>query len=651
MVPLSSDPSSLLESDLEDAHAALVDDESARSSPSFPELSPLDDTPFSSMIWPLTSSLRIEEPLLPAEAHRLSSPPAIDLGQLGTCTRPGQNTTFNFDSEVREENDVLDDALADSFLEDAAHAARSVEQEQLELRSTAVRISAPIMDFAVPEAPWETTSANAMGHLALMKESADSFKLPLWPRHVREESQLWWNPFPSKLGQVSLREMIDDDVASPQPLGYEGLCDVPDSSAYVWKQPGLAILKALWDDEELELIPRMQVPKGRSNDLNFLVDKRKSALEISNQSEPSSSPVDLIQHPGLPSGPRREHLLLRVDDTSRSSALLSAFIDMRTSRRSKDEKSTHFQRPPAANPTPVSVGSISRPQRSNKQPNSQGSTHPIEALQPALFPSIPADNVHRSIITSLSLSRGIQSWIEKLLPSISMIERDFSRWNTVTWDLNSVSRSPTVSPLAAEADIIVSSATGIVITTLIQTIQKPLPGHSGRAAIRERVEKVSARYERLIVLVSEANRFDESIRELSETESLAFSEFSGFVAGLETAPQLYYVGGGEGTMARWLAYFIARYSPESDRAGGMVAEEETTWELFLRCAGMNAFAAQNVVAMLKAPKESTDADAGRYGLAGFINMTPAERVENFSQLLGGEKVVQRVGAMLDSSWS
>lgn len=649
MIPLSSDPRTLLEADLDAACAALMDDEHVLPHPSYLQLSPIGEISIASTAFPKPSSRRLEEPLLPAAHHNISSPPAIDVEELFKGLGPSHDTVFGACSEAHEKaSDPLEDALADSFLEDAALAAKSVEQEQLDLRSTAVRLPVPIMDFSIPEAPWERRVMDEKGHLAFIGESNGGFSLPLCPRVASEESQLRWNPFPSRLGHVSHEEAPDGDSVTSQLLDMQDPADLPDSSAYVWKQPGISILKGVWDDEELDLGQQIEVP-GQANDLKHLVDMRRSALEMGNPSESSVSPIDLIRYPKAHADLIRKPLLSKVDDASRSSALLSNFVAWRTSRQTKGEKSQHFKKPAPTRISPSPSDNATRTPIITS--NHEGPKSNSDVSKPAPFPFIQANDTRKSIITTLTLSRGVQSWIERLLPSVKMIERDFSRWNTLTWERNSVSRSPIISPLAAEADILVSSGTGVVITSVIQAIQKPLPGQDGKAAIRERIEKVSLRYERLVVLVSQANRFDESMRELSEGESVAFSEFSGFVAGLEGITQVYYIGGGEETLSRWLAYFIDKHSPRTDQVGGVLNEDETTWEVFLRRVGLNAYAAQTVLAMLKAPEDTPGADIGRHGLAAFINMTHTERVQMFGPLLGGEQVLRRVGMTLHSGWA
>lgn len=78
--------------------------------------------------------------------------------------------------------------------------------------------------------------------------------------------------------------------------------------------------------------------------------------------------------------------------------------------------------------------------------------------------------------------------------------------------------------------------------------------------------------------------------------------------------------------------------------------EETHWELFLRRAGLNAFAAQAVLAQLKAP-DGVDAGspskAGTFGLTAFVEMGREQRVRRFGMMCG-VRLMERVSAVVDA---
>jgi hypothetical protein len=187
---------------------------------------------------------------------------------------------------------------------------------------------------------------------------------------------------------------------------------------------------------------------------------------------------------------------------------------------------------------------------------------------------------------------------------------------------------------------------GIIITTLQKIKQKPLPGQKTKPAIRDRLKKVGARYEKLIVLVTE-DRQDETTRELDDSDCNAFSEFAGFAQCLETAVNIQFVGGGEVTLAKWLVYAIAQHRSEEE-----LLPDETHWELFLRRAGLNAFAAQHIIGSFKATDGvdlSSPSKAAHFGLTAFVEMGREQRIARFGPVCGN-RLMARVSAVADARW-
>lgn len=99
---------------------------------------------------------------------------------------------------------------------------------------------------------------------------------------------------------------------------------------------------------------------------------------------------------------------------------------------------------------------------------------------------------------------------------------------------------------------------------------------------------------------------------------------------------------------------------------------ETTWELCLRKAGLNPYAAQCVLGMLRKPAEEggekeegkegkavdeashhrqpdRSRDLPAWGLGAFVQMSKTERIAMFAQALG-RSAVERVSGLLDRAW-
>ncbi|KAJ4289464.1 hypothetical protein N0V88_006945 [Collariella sp. IMI 366227] len=94
------------------------------------------------------------------------------------------------------------------------------------------------------------------------------------------------------------------------------------------------------------------------------------------------------------------------------------------------------------------------------------------------------------------------------------------------------------SPNLDEADLVVSPATGVLLTTMIKIRQRAIPGQTAGnpqgsgGNFRHVLENVAVRHERLVVLVSEGNTHSETASPLSQADAKALAELQGFAAGL-----------------------------------------------------------------------------------------------------------------------
>ena len=86
------------------------------------------------------------------------------------------------------------------------------------------------------------------------------------------------------------------------------------------------------------------------------------------------------------------------------------------------------------------------------------------------------------------------------------------------------------------------------------------------------------------------------------------------------------------------------------------------WELFLRRAGLNPFAAQIILASLKEPydlpmrssspmaSDVSTRNLSIFGLPAFLLMSAEERIQRFQALLGGSRILTRASALIDQQW-
>lgn len=185
---------------------------------------------------------------------------------------------------------------------------------------------------------------------------------------------------------------------------------------------------------------------------------------------------------------------------------------------------------------------------------------------------------------------------------------------------------------------------------MLRVRQKPR-ADANKGLVQIRVENASLRYERLILLIGGEGGKNDSLEVMSASDSAALSELQGFAGGLECGVQVYYVGGGDQTLAHWVASCICRYSLSDPALSVALLEPESLWELLLRRAGFNVFAAQTVASQFKPPNRTNGVvPSGQHGLGAFMTMTREERVRRFGQLVG-TRVLERVSAMVDELWN
>lgn len=673
-VPVASSPRSLLSDDLKAAKSVIekgeLEELSHISDIAAAQLSPLPDKLALDAERFKIDSIRVESPLLTSSSpHKLFNR-GVNVPSLLKSMDIDHALSPPFSSETDDAHTIgmiatHDSELQNTMEQSSASLMRSIEQECINVADTMARVEVPTMDFSISEPKWQALPMNTKAHLDWLNKEHDT-ALHYWPRNAKADSQLRWVPFMQKIDfQALTSEIIEDEGAGSKLFDFIDAETVPTSADYVWKRPGLAVLYESESEGELEGATR---PVDPMFDLEILSRRRRLQSKIDESDSDCS--VHLIapqKKRPLQNAPKEDvmqltQLLPGADSDSAVSTLLSNYIHIREAKRQKQDKSSFFSH----NPKPEDqlpmllipkVPRLERDLRTDQghKPVEQPLSQLCDSKAPAApCPKLDTINAATKLIKGLTISRSLFARLEQLYPAAEIIERDFDRWDTVTWDHRSVTTIPVALSLTAEADIIISPITGIIMTTLLKTIQKPLPGCSGQSAIRERISRVMLRYERLIVLVSEGNVIDETARDLTPSEAMGYAEFVSFTAGLDSQVMVFYVGGGEATLATWLVFFAAQYAHEAAETQGNLMQDETQWELFLRRAGFNAYAAQAILIRLKAAANEQTYEESRWfegGLSAFMRMSPDERVEYFRDLVGGETMLNRISRTLETRWS
>ena len=248
-----------------------------------------------------------------------------------------------------------------------------------------------------------------------------------------------------------------------------------------------------------------------------------------------------------------------------------------------------------------------------------------------------------TFITSLS-ALSLTREIGKLWPSASFIDRDYSSYDDLTWPVsNSTAHQSQPCSLSFEADISISPQTAIITTTTIALLQKPATPTS-LSPLRQRISHIAPCYSRLVVLVSENAPSSTSSCSLTPRELVAHADLVAWTSAHPSSIETIFVAGGMAELARWSIALMNRHADENLAGAHLLIATETSWEVLLRRAGMNIFAAQLVVNAARA------VFGERNALDGLLALDRHDRDAVLGGVVGDMAVLERAWAVLKQSW-
>ncbi|KAF1993700.1 hypothetical protein P154DRAFT_449475 [Amniculicola lignicola CBS 123094] len=544
-----------------------------------------------------------------------------------------------------------------------------------------------------------------------------------WHGVGRLEREMHWSPFSTHMAAVTIKEQIHDEGLLSKLLEEVGSYEIVTSEMAVWKREGLRILE---DDEESEEeleLAESDVVEDERDDMQVLIRKRRLEMEKEDEEEVADVPVpnsnimsrkwrakkpktlaqatpekhershggkqkpasslqptrqpksdsqdatELSKAKALKSTPSLDNSLMFGGSFSATSAL-HKFMAV----HGRAVKELGAEAPPARpnskhiaatiqNLPNHSVGTSTTFQLSSTQANTYLEDHQeapkVTPKAPLQLPPIPQNLPPAWFIISSTLlqHRSLLKAIEKTYPSANLLERDFTNPYSA----------------AQEADILLSPSTGLIFTTLQQVKQRALPGQKDTSPLKQQVAKLQMRYERLVVLVSEglSREMEDngSSRPVDASDTDALTRFEVFTEVMEAEVHVQFVRGGEQALGRSMVVEMAKWGlplGSKDMGDVKLLQDESFWELFLRRAGLNPFAAQSILSSLKDPytlslslssnsnssnpPTSPGAQIEIFGLAAFVLMDAEERITRFQALLGGARILGRVGRKLDQGW-
>ena len=680
-LPLLSDPPSLLGADLEAAENGIFEGDGLPAVKE--EESDCNGNGQNQHHNYLETSSLLSGELFPAHGHQISQDlkveapltPPLPLAKTVTFSDTVEEMLFDqdypgFTSSANDSGNLdsffMNHTLYDTFKEAYETENSRLEREQLQEAATTGRVEVPVMDFTAPNPPWDVSKISAFNNSLsrpreILKTIMKEVELPNCRKSMRKlDHTVDWTVFPTSLAKVALIEQFGNEDVLLEYTGSTMDTNITSSAGLTYKAPGVRILREIDDANDEDVEPGVFLDE--EVDMASLLRKRKLQLEEMGKNRTQNDfrgPGDTTIHAAAKKHFRKPAPGLAVDSdvaeetqdndehggkllggVFSATMALDNFMEMRGTKRHKLTDSNYLATPkavPIDNPAPLSIA----PPISNSRLTKADIPLPLSNI------TVSVETTPYIISMELLKQRPLFSAMKVLIPTAHFIERDFNRYNTTAWlRQGTITRSPVKSSLAAEADLILSPSTGVVLTTLMKIKQKPLPGQKEKSEIKSKVEAVCTRYERLLVFISEASPDESSAAVLGGQECMAMAEFMGLCAALPCTVIVSFVPGGHETLANWIAAGMVRYGT----GGHDLLEEETHWEVFLRRCGMNSYAAQVVVTDLKAPEGVHPSKHGVFGISAFVQMDHNERIRRFCPILGGERVLGRVSSVVDARW-
>ncbi|KAF9872416.1 hypothetical protein CkaCkLH20_10243 [Colletotrichum karsti] len=672
MIQLSSDPDSLMAEDLNSAgkmmdymyeHECLPD-------MTMDSIEDLFDPPESES--PPTGQrledLKMEPPIL-CKSDEVSTSTQFEeacRAHIRGMSELGQAAVV-MTEDLAEDYDDFEGDLTELLQSKAEEITRKSEQEQIYEADATARLEVPVVDFTIPDPDWQQSGATqdaSQMYLWIRRHLKDQFNAALWPK-TWSEREFMWHLMPGSLGGVNTEESVGDKTLYKKLMECPAI-DMASSAGYIKKRSGLKVL-ALGDDEELP------VPSSGDEPWSMEHEPELGVLEAIRKRK-SAGPLEtggIAASPRINNKSRRitnrkttnfghDSLLFGDNDPDAPRKLLSSFLELQAPKKSHFETASHFF------PTPERTAA-SRPVLRTKTNTAQSPAKAPDPPPKPVFKRIvpPCPTIEplaglTKIVISTTVARNIMNALTRNLPGVDLIDRDFTKLSTTS--LAPADNKSTVSISPFEADITPSPATGIITTNVLKISQKASVGSTSQLSeIRQRVAKVALLYEHLAILVSEGStQAEEHVGQLSKANAEAYTSFVAFASAISISTgcsiRVIYVGGGLKTLENWTCALVSIHAKETSSEldlRGILIQDETDWELFLRRAGFNVYAAQVIICLCKGAC-AAGANGHEAPLIWFLKMSPEERVQYLARHLGGgadeekgRNVLNRVSARLN----
>lgn len=475
-----------------------------------------------------------------------------------------------FDQNSLEAGQCSDDDSR-SFFEDEfaatldghCSAMRSfAEQESFDPLGSTSRVIAPVMDFLIPPPSWSDSASSPSTHLTWLQGHVVGFKsrFPIIQDRCIDgiDQNLTWAPIPTSTRRVVVHESIRgcEEVLNAlmhlAPL--PGLC-INDPRN---REQGLLLIRDQHEefglDSDTEAEPEIETVSAHfGQDLPSSLDHK--SLARSHVESPKTLEA-LIAGREKHDAPVENRPLLLSSVASNNADLLSRFMELRAIRKPRlassniaSDTETERHEPNKRGPAP----SVSKTECSDRES--------LQHLVKAPAPKLALPQQKGVFMISVSLKRSILRSLEASWPHDQLLDRDNSAYVLAETDAESYASKNISDRPIDEADITLTPAVGIIVTTLLRAKQRPLPTSRTLPPLRQRLIAVSQKYETLYVLISESNPAGDYLGSLSGSDLAAYSEFVRFACALDSGVITVLVAGSDGTMSKYILSLMGQHSP------------------------------------------------------------------------------------------
>ncbi|KEF55371.1 uncharacterized protein A1O9_08121 [Exophiala aquamarina CBS 119918] len=485
-------------------------------------------------------------------------------------------------------------------------------------------------------------------------------------QRLEEDRKMNWVPFKHST-MINLEETISDDserflkLISPP-------TDVVQSAQLLFKEPGLRILDSNeYDEEELEvreelanLIPEQDTPS---------IPRKRPSIDHLLANLPVKRVLQCTSDNVADRDVTTERLKQPLSGAFSASNALDTFLDLRGSK---------FKRMPLT-PTRLSADEIEDdPIQTQTQENSlakvsrapqQCSESLINTASTIQVPATPMPaSTHKQQEIKIPKSKSL-SWRRSIMVDTCILKthrsllaflehRGGCSLDIIYREMSSDHGYSNAKP--DHPEIILNPVSCLIFTNLQAINQRSLPGQNATSSdnkVRRKVQVLAQDYDHVFVVATVSRILGDAF---PQSHMDVISTFTGYCASFMSAivTPVWVVpekvpAKTDAAINAWTWSLICQHAFPASKQSSPVTliHDETSWEHFLRKAGMNPMSSQVVLGMLHKDSSTQEDHANEpWGLSRLVRMSTDERMKSFEGVIG-ERAVGRISAALDREWN